>query len=124
MATISVNGNVFTVPDGASVTINNGSITVGGRTVGSNLTGIVEVRWEGPAADIKSDANLTVKGHVGGKVDVDGNVSVSGDVLGDVEAGGNVSCGSVSKNIRAGGNIACGSVGGDAKAGGNLVCRK
>lgn len=105
MATFTINGNRIEVPDGCPVTISNGSITVGKKSVASVLSGVVEVRWEGPAADVYCDANLTVNGNVEGRVD----------------AGNNVACGNVGGSVEAGNNVACGRVGGSARAGNNLI---
>lgn len=83
---------------GSSISINGNSIIVGGRTVANGLSGIVEVRWEGPVGELQSYAPLTIKGDVLG--------SVNGDVITCGNVGGNltcdvVSCGSVAGRVTA-----------------------
>lgn len=108
MAVITVNGTRVEVPDKTPVCVRDGVLTVGEAVVQAGLSGVVEVRWEGPAAAISCDANLSVSGHV----------------YGDARAGGNIACGAVGGSVRAGGNLSCGTVGGDVRAGGNMVCRR
>ena len=108
MNTIIVNGSRIEVPDGASVCVDNGMITVNGREAASGLSGIVKIVVEGTI----------------GKLDTKANVEVHGDVMGDVDAGGNVACGNVVGSIDCGGNVDCVQVQGAISCGGNLVCRK
>lgn len=120
---ITINGKSITIDgDVSGVVISNGRITVGGVTVGENLTGIVEVKWEGPLASLQCDSSVTC-GDVSGFVTADGSVKCQ-NVEGDVRAGGSVSCGNVTGSARAGGSLNAGDVGGDAKAGGSLNCTR
>jgi hypothetical protein len=97
----SVTTNVTgTVPN---VTIRNGVVTVAGNVVAKDLTGIVEIKWDGPAALIRTDASVTCES-VTGDVHAMGNVTAN-NVHGDVSAGGNIKCNNVEGTATAGGNI-------------------
>lgn len=77
---------------------NGSSIIVNGAVVGSGYQGIVEIVWNGPAANIDA-TNVKVIGNVDG--DVDGtNVTISGDVIGNVD-GVNVTCENVTGDVDA-----------------------
>lgn len=105
---ISINGKTIIIDGNASnVSIANGTVTVNGKAVASDLSGIVEVKWEGPLATLTSDASVTC-----------------GDVQGNVRAAGSVSAGNVAGSINAGGSIQCGTVGGNVNAGGSVACRR
>lgn len=121
MATIIVNGRRIELPEGASgVTITaGGEVRVGGALVASGLSGVVEVRWEGPLARLHCEAAVTVNGDVGQHVYAAGSV-VCRNVGGYVDAGGSVSCGDVAGDVDAGGSVQCGAVGGSVDAGGSI----
>jgi phage baseplate assembly protein gpV len=105
---ITINGKTITIQGNASnVTIVNGTVTVNGKTIASDLSGIVEVKWEGPAASVQSDAAVTC-----------------GDVQGNVRAAGSVNAANVGGDVRAGGSVNCDKVGGGVQAGGSVNCRK
>lgn len=108
MAKITINGEVFQIEGSASISINNNSISVGGNKIKDGLSDIVEIKWEGPVADVDSNASI----------------SITGDVTGDVDAGGSVKCGNVGGDVDAGGSISCGNVSGDVDAGGSISMRK
>lgn len=117
---IVVNGARVVLPDGArDVRIANGEVTVGGTRVSSGLSGVVEVKWEGPLCNLTSDASVSVTGSVEGDVEAGGSVSCHG-VGGSVDAGGSVDCGTVTGDVDAGGSVRCGSVGGSVDAGGSV----
>jgi hypothetical protein len=124
MASITVNGQTFTV-SGRDVSIVNGKVIVDGN----EITGIgdqkeVVIKWEGPVANLRADrGSIEVTGNVEGNVKAGGSVTC-GDVNGEVDAGGSVNCGNVGKDVDAGGSINCGNVGGDADAGGSIRMQK
>jgi cytoskeletal protein CcmA (bactofilin family) len=106
--TINVNGRTIHIEGNATgVSISNGVVTVGGKVVASDLSGVVRIEWSGPLASLKADAP----------------VSVQGDVAGDVDAEGPVTCRDVTGSVRANGPVTCGRVGGNLKANGPVITR-
>lgn len=105
MATvITINGKRIEIEGNASkISVSGDRITVDGKTVGEGLSGIVEVKWEGPLASLTSYASVQC-----------------GDVHGDVDAGNGVQCGNVGGDVDAGNGVQCGNVGGDVDAGGSV----
>jgi len=65
---ITINGQVFQTDGSSQIVVNNGTVTVGGKVVVSGLNGVVQVKWEGPLASLRSDASVTC-GDVTGNVD-------------------------------------------------------
>ncbi len=107
MNRITINGRSIVVEgDGSSISIINGKVTVNGKTVEEGLSGIVNIRWEGPAASITTDSSIEC-----------------GEVHGNVKAGNSVTCGAVGGNVKAGNSVACGDVRGDVEAGNNVTRR-
>lgn len=104
MATIVINGVRISV-EGNDVSISNGIVKVGGKTITEGLSGIVEIRWEGPVANVRSDSSVVV----------------NGDVTGNVAAGSHVSCDNVGGSVAAGSHISCESIGGNASAGSHIT---
>jgi lipopolysaccharide export system protein LptA len=83
---ITVNGTTFDVPDGSSVSVINGQVVVGGRTMSSVP----------PAAPVY----ITVDGTCGSIQTQSGDVTVTGDVNGSVSTmSGGVSCGKVGGSV-------------------------
>ena len=62
MNQITINGNSIQV-SGNNVSIVNGVIKVNGVVVYSNLTGEVNIKWEGDLANLNSDASVSCKIH-------------------------------------------------------------
>lgn len=104
MSVITINGNRIEVK-GSHISITNGVVKVDGVTVESGLQGVVEVKWEGPLADLRSDASVTC-GDVGGSVTAGGSVQ-AGDIQGSTAAGGSVHAGDILGIVNAGGSINC-----------------
>ena len=102
MGTIIINGKTIKA-EGKNVTIRNDKVYVDGKLVEEGLSGIVEVKWEGPMASLTADGNVTC-----------------GEVLGNVSAGGSVQCADVDGYVNAGGSVSCGTVGGSINAGGSV----
>lgn len=106
MPRITVQGKHYDIPEGAQdVSIRDGQVRVKGQLVVGSLSGIVEIKWEGPAVFVECD----------------GSITVSGDVQGNVLAGGSVACGAVGGKVNAGGSVACGAVAGKVLAGGRIT---
>lgn len=106
MNTIFINGQKFEVT-GNNVHVQNGIITVDGVTIVSNLSGVVEVKWDGDLANLKCSSSVACNDVIG-NVDAGGSVNISGDVAGDVDAGGSVNvAGNVNGSIDAGGSVHC-----------------
>lgn len=97
MNKISINGHTYEV-SGRNISVVNDKVYVNGKLIESNLTGTVDIRWEGEAANIDC-TNITVNGNVGGSIDCN-NIIVNGDVSGDID-GTNVKCGNVGGSIDA-----------------------
>lgn len=104
MATIVINGVRISV-EGNDVSISNGIVKVGGKTILEGLSGVVEIQWEGPVANVRSDSSVVV----------------NGDVTGNVAAGSHVSCDNVGGSVAAGSHISCESIGGNASAGSHIT---
>lgn len=97
MATIKINGTTYTVPDGASVSIHNGSVVINGSSIMTGLSGNVHVEWHGDLAKLDCQS-CTIHGNVAGNVDAQ---SVKcGNVGGDIDAQ-SVTCGDVNGDIDA-----------------------
>lgn len=107
MNKIIVNGKAYEVGSGKSISVINGVVMVDGKQVGDEVSGVVEIKFEGDLASLKTDANVTCK-NVNGGIEAGGNVSCD-NVVGTIDAGGNVSCDDVSGDIDAGGNVQCDS---------------
>jgi hypothetical protein len=121
MNKIIVNGKSYTV-SGSNISIVNGTIRVNGQTIEENLSGIVEVRFEGDLARLEvNHGNAVIKGDVHGSVNAGGDVTCH-NVEGNVEAGGDVKCVNVKRNVEAGGDVKCENVEGDIDAGGDVRC--
>ena len=116
--TIIINGQRIET-SGGSISITGGSIYVGGQKVKGELSGIVEIKFEGDLASLQSDASVTVHGNVQGEVKATGSVNC-GTVWKNVDAGGSVQCGNVKGDLDAGGSVKCGNVQGNIDAGGSV----
>jgi hypothetical protein len=104
MARMTINGVTIEVPDGQSIHVVNNTIMVGDQVVRGQLSGIVDVRWEGPIQDLFCDASVSCQ-----------------NVQGNLKAAGSVECGNVGGDIKAGGSVQCGKVAGSVKAGGSIM---
>ena len=104
MARISINGVDFTV-SGRSVSITNGTVTVDGSTVATNIfsDGDARIIWEGDLVSLKTDASVTCE-NVHGDVSVKGSLHCK-DVQGSVSASGSVRCGKVGGSLNASGSV-------------------
>lgn len=119
---VVVNGKVYNVPSGSSVSVQNGVVFVDGRRVTDQINDKivqVEVHWSGPLAALTVEGGSVRCQDVHGPVQADGSVQ-AGNVGGDVRAGGSVTCEGVAGNVQAGGSVKCGSVGGKVQAGGSV----
>src|SRR4051794_2303956 len=108
---VCVNGETIDVPDGASISVDNGVVTVTGRdgvqTLESDATKIV---IHGNPGDVyAAKASIEVRGTVSGNVTASGNVNCD-DVRGSVYAGGNVNCDDVRNGVTAKGAVNCGDI--------------
>jgi hypothetical protein len=122
MSTITINGQTFSV-SGNNVVVKNGSVYVDGAKVeAGNLSGIVEIKWEGELANLNSAYSVSC-GDVKGNIDAGGSVTCK-TVEGDVDCGGSVRCENVGGSIDCGGSVNCGTVGGDIDAGGSIQMKR
>lgn len=53
MNRITINGTTF-ITNGRQVVVNGGSVIVDGRVISGGLSGIVEVKWEGELASLRT----------------------------------------------------------------------
>lgn len=98
---IIIDGREFT---GSTVNMFNGRVTIDGKPIDGQLSGVVEIRIvEGTIHHLTTDASVT-----------------AGQITGDVSAGGSVTAGDVGGGATAGGSIRCGKVGGSVMAGGSV----
>ena len=105
MAHIKINGNTIIIEgNGSNVSVRNGQVTVNGKPVGPRMENVMRIEWDGPLANLESDASVTC-----------------GDVKGDVRAGGTVQAQDVGGNVQAGGVVQCGDVRGSVSAGGTVM---
>ena len=79
---ITINGKTHVV-SGNNVSIKNDKVYVDGKLVESGLSGITQIKWEGPAANIDA-TTIEIKGDVNGNVDGT-TINVGGSVKGDVD---------------------------------------
>lgn len=82
---IIINGTTIEGDVSGGITIRNGVVTIGGKTVNTGASGEVRLIVEGSC----------------GSVECDGPVTVNGEVRGSIQAG-SVTCGKVGGSIQAG----------------------
>jgi hypothetical protein len=107
MSVITINGRCIEASGSGSISIINGVVKVDGVTIENGLHGVVEVKWEGPLANLQTDASVTC-GDVRGNVGAGGSVH-SADIQGSVNAGGSINCHDIAGSANAGGSIHCNS---------------
>ena len=98
---ITINGKTY---EGNNLSIINNVLIIDGVVQGEGLTGVVKVEVTGSLTNLKTDASVTVNGHVTGNIDAGGSVHCK-DVEGSVDAGGSVNCGDVMGDIDVGGSV-------------------
>lgn len=106
MAEININGKTFSVSNGASITVRNNRVVVGGKDITDSVTisdGVLRIEVAGPLLNLETDASVTC-----------------GAVQGNVSAGGSINCDNIEGNVTAGGSVNCGNIGGSATAGGSI----
>jgi hypothetical protein len=110
MSKMNVNGKSYDIPNGASVSINNGTVIVNGVDITGKLAKSkytsINVTIEGDVNRIDCNGSVDVKGNTG-NIDCGGNCSVGGNVSGSIDCGGSCNCGNVGGNIDAGGSVHC-----------------
>ena len=106
MGTMSINGRTYDVPSGASVSVVNGVVTIGGVAVDSYpRSAQVVVNVTGDVGSLDADGSVTVAGGVKGDATAGGSLTVGAGVGGGVAAGGSVRCGDVRGSVSAGGSV-------------------
>jgi hypothetical protein len=101
---IKIDGRVFAA---RSISIVNGVVTIDGKRIDGELSGVVRIEVDGDLASLTTDTEV----HCGA-------------VHGNVHAGMSVTCGDVKGDVDAGMSVTCGSVGGDVDAGMDVTMRK
>jgi hypothetical protein len=105
-STMTINGKTITV-SGNNISIIGDKIIVDGKVIEEGLSGITEVVWSGPLANLTTDASVKC-----------------GDINGNAKAGGSITCENIGSNATAGGSISVNSnIQGNAKAGGSINCK-
>ena len=106
MGVMNINGRTYDVPNGASVSVVNGAVTIGGVAMDSYpKSAQVVVTVTGDVGSLDADGSVTVAGMVKGDVTAGGSLTVGGSVGGSVAAGGSVRCGDVRGSVSAGGSV-------------------
>ena len=105
MSTIIINGTKIQT-SGNNISVVNGTVFVDGKVIQSDLSGIVELKFEGDLTSLKCDGSASINGNIKGNVDVGGSLDCC-DIVGNIDVGGSVRCGKVSGDIDAGGSVKC-----------------
>lgn len=114
--TISINGKSFSVL-GGSVQISDNRVFVDGKEVMTDeLEGIVEIKWDGEVADLRTDCSAVVHGDVHGNANSKMSLTC-GDVHGDATSKMSLTCGNIEGNATSKMSLTCKTVKGNAKAG-------
>jgi hypothetical protein len=119
MGVVIVNGNSIEVPDGASISVVNGTVYIDGNQVGSAVNNQIKIKVEGTLASLTVDRGSVECQNVEGNVKCGGSATAA-NVGGKVDAGGSVQCGDVGGDVDAGGSVQCGKVNGSVDAGGRF----
>ncbi len=123
MNTISINGVTVSVPDSASISVEDGVIYIDGSPWTGNKEKDVTIKVEGGLINLTVDrGSVEVTGTVNGNVKAGNNVKISGNVGQSVHASSSVSCGDVNGPVTAGSGVQCNNVTGDVKAGSSVKC--
>lgn len=107
MSRITINGKTI-ITSGKILIVDGDNIICDGDVIGTGLSGIVEIIFEGDLASLKCDCGVTI----------------NGNVHGDVSAGSGVKCGDVGGNVRAGSSVDCDNVQGDVRAGSSITMKR
>ena len=107
MNTIIVNETKIQT-NGKNISVINNSVYVDGQIIQTNLSGDVNIKFEGDLASLKCG----------------GSASINGNIKGDVDVGGSLDCNAIVGNIDVGGSVRCGKVSGDIDAGGSVKCSR
>jgi hypothetical protein len=102
--TVKIDGRTFS---GNNIRIVNGVVTIDGKRIDGNLSGVVRIEVEGDLASLTTDTEVHC-----------------GVVHGNVRAGMSVTCGDVRGSVDAGMSVTCGNVGGDVDARMGVTMRK
>ena len=123
MGKIIVNGLEIEIPDGASVSIIDGEVSIDGKSVNKEELDAINkasnIIIEGDVNNITTDKSVKCR-NVKGDITCEGSVHCD-DVKGDVNADGSVQCDNVGGFVNADGSVQCDNVGGNVSAGGSIV---
>ena len=103
MNTIIINGTKIQT-SGNNISVINNSVYVDGKVIQTELSGIVEIKFEGDLASLSCNGSASVNGNIKGDVDVGGSLDCN-DIGGNIDVGGSVRCNKVSGDIDAGGSV-------------------
>lgn len=90
MSSVMINGRRISVPNGSSVSINNGEIFVNGEKYEDDklkYKEIVHLIVNGDVGSIVSDVSVEINGNVDGDIDAGTSVKVNGNMIGDIDSG-------------------------------------
>jgi hypothetical protein len=123
-AKITINGQTYTAPEDADLSVINGVVYIDGEKVAEvGKKSQTKIEVVGNINQLKADGDVSIDGSVQGNINASGSVRC-GDVKGDVDCGGSASCGNIEGDVDCGGSISCGNVNGGIDAGGSVVYRK
>jgi hypothetical protein len=92
---ITINGNTHQV-SGKNIKVVNDKVFVDGKLIEGGLSGVVSIKWDGPAANIDA-ITIEINGDVQGNVDGT-TINIRGNVKGDVD-GTTINCGNVGGSV-------------------------
>lgn len=104
MSKVIVNGQVYDIPSGANIAINDGQVFVNGENITIKTIPNVEVKIEGNINSLKTNGDVTVHGNVK-EIKCDGDCYVYDDVIGNINAGGDIECEQIYGSVNAAGDI-------------------
>lgn len=115
MSTVNVNGKVYNIPNGKSISVINDKVFVDGKLFAgeedSNVK-TINITIEGNVDTVEVDScnKLEINGDVNGPLITGGSATVSGNVSQGVQTGGSLKCGDIGGNVNAFGSVKCGDI--------------
>jgi hypothetical protein len=103
MNTIIINGTKIQT-NGKNISVIGNQVCIDGQMILGDLSGIVEIKFEGDLASLKCQGSATINGNIKGDVDIGGSLSCN-DIIGNVDVGGSIKCGNISGDVDAGGSV-------------------
>lgn len=107
---VIIDGRTYEFPEQISgICIKNGVVRINGQKVEGCDREPCHITIEGNVGELLCDCDVTVNGHVTGRVECGGSCSVKHEIKGDVVCGGSCNAGGrIFGDIHAGGSVSCG----------------